>query len=70
MIMASSIVIIASADESNGGYNMSNTDTVTIGTDPYTGGDAANMQSIQDQTESMKERWSGDAQRQAVENGN
>jgi peptidoglycan hydrolase CwlO-like protein len=74
MIMTFSIVTIALADEANDGYNTSNTDNVTIGTDPNTGGeapgDAQNMQSIQDQTESMKERWSGDAQRQAVENGN
>lgn len=73
MIMTLSIVTAASADEANGGYNTSNTDNVTIGTDPNTGGeapgDAQNVQSIQDQTESMKERWSGDAQRQAVENG-
>jgi hypothetical protein len=73
-IMAFSIVTVASADEANGGYNTSSTDTVTIGTDPNTGGeapgDAENVQSIQDQTESMKERWSGNAQRQAVENGN
>lgn len=74
MILAFSIVTVAAADEANGGYNTSNTDNVTIGTDPNTGGeapgDAQNVQSIQDQAESTKESWSGDAQRQAVENGN
>lgn len=55
------------------GYNTSNGDSVTIGSDQNTGAatpeDSAATQSIQDQTQDMKDRWSGDAQRDAVENG-
>ena len=60
-------------DSDDAGYNTSSGDSVTIGTNTTDGGegegDAAAMQSIQDQAQASKQRWSGDAQRQAVENG-
>ena len=49
----------ASAGDDNGGYNSSDTDTVTIGSDPNTSGatqqDYAQMQSIQQRAEDLKQ---------------
>lgn len=74
LILALGFSAYALADEENGGYNTSTTDTTTIGTDPTTGGeapgDAQQMQSIQQGTQDLKEHWGGDAQRNATENGN
>jgi hypothetical protein len=72
LMLAVSATATVFADD-DAGYNTSNGDSVTIGSDQNTGAatteDSNATQSIQDQTQDMKERWSGDAQRDAVENG-
>lgn len=72
LVMATCATTVVFADD-NAGYNTSNGDSVTIGSDQNAGAatpkDTTATQSIQDQTQDMKDRWSGDAQRDAVENG-
>ena len=45
----------ASAGDDSGGYNSSDTDTVTIGSDPNTGGATQQEQSIQQGIEDLKQ---------------
>jgi hypothetical protein len=70
--LASSAILIGSilclttaayAGDEDSGYNASTTDTTTIGSDPNTGGatqqDVDTMQSIQQQTQELKESHGG-----------
>jgi hypothetical protein len=72
LMLAVSATTTVFADD-DAGNNASNGDSLTIGSDQNTGAatteDSDATQSIQDQTQDMKDRWSGDAQRDAVENG-
>jgi hypothetical protein len=72
LMLAASATTTVFADE-DAGYNTSSGDSVTIGSDQNTAADTTEdsnaTQSIHDQTQDMKDRWSGDAQRAAVENG-
>ena len=58
MVLAAVPFAGASAGDDSGGYNSSDTDTVTIGSDPNTGGptqqDYDQMQSIQQGIEDLK----------------
>lgn len=73
-VLALAFSAATAAADDNGAYNTSTTDTVTMGTNTETGGeapgDAEAMQAIQDQAQTTKDNWGGDAQRQAVEGGN